>query len=118
MGFAKCHEDNIKLYEERMLYKEASMKYPCDIDTYVPKHVYKYRCPFCSSGFDNEGTIAKYIISNHGGRTTFVYLNRAIHIGPYCAVLDTKRNFVVAFRNLRYCMIILRFIYCPYQSRH
>ncbi len=75
MGFAKYHEDNIKLYDERMFYKDASMKYPCVRDTYVPKHVYKYRCPFCSSGFDNEGTIAKHIISNHGGRTTFVYLN-------------------------------------------
>ncbi|SFC66634.1 MBL fold metallo-hydrolase [Butyrivibrio sp. YAB3001] len=75
MGFAKYHEDNIKLYEERMYYKTAPAFYPCVREAYAPKHIYKYRCPFCSSGFDNESAIAKHVIVNHGGKYSFIYLN-------------------------------------------
>ncbi len=75
MGYTKYHEDNIKLYDERMYYRGTTSMCPCVTETFVPKHIYKYHCPFCSSGFDNEASIAKHIIVNHGGKTAFIYLN-------------------------------------------
>lgn len=75
MGFAKYHEDNIKIFEDRMYYKNTSLFFPCVRSTYVPKHIYKFQCPFCRSGYDSEKQIANHVMVNHGGKTRFIYLN-------------------------------------------
>ena len=75
MGFAKYHEDNIKLYEERMYYKTAPTFLPSVSKAYEPKHTYKCSCPFCGCGFDREVEIANHVRVNHGGKLNILYLN-------------------------------------------
>lgn len=77
MGFAKYHEDNLKIYDERMYYRNAS-ELPSVQPSYArtaPKIKYKVFCPFCRKGFMTRKNLIDHILASHGGVHEFVYLN-------------------------------------------
>lgn len=84
MGFAKYHEDNLEIYDERMYYRNASTL-PIIRTNYTrtaPKIEYKVFCPFCTSGFMTHTNLIDHILASHGGIHEFVYLNnRRIYDG-------------------------------------
>lgn len=77
MGFAKYHEDNLEIYDERMYYRNSS-SLPSVQTSYTrttPKIEYKVFCPFCRSGFMTSKNLIDHILASHGGVHEFVYLN-------------------------------------------
>ena len=84
MGFAKYHEDNLEIYDERMYYRNGS-KLPSVRPRYTktaPKKEYKVFCPFCRIGFMTHKKLINHILASHGGVHEIVYLNnRRIYDG-------------------------------------
>ncbi len=78
MGFAKYHEDNLKICDERMYYRSGSYvpciqsHYSYDNDSTVK---YNYFCPFCKKGFLARGKMIDHVLASHGGRHEYVYVN-------------------------------------------
>jgi len=77
MGFAKYHEDDLKIYDERMYYRNASSVSSVQTSYYrtIPRIEYKFFCPFCRSGVVNYSKLIEHILATHGGVHEFVYLN-------------------------------------------
>lgn len=77
MGFAKYHEDDLKIYDERMYYRNASssINVQPSYSKVSPRIVYSFYCPFCKKGFVSLKKLIKHITSVHGGIHEFVYLN-------------------------------------------
>lgn len=81
MGYAKYHEDDLKIYDERMYYHSA-ISVPCikesNYTRIVPKTdkiEYREFCPFCRKGFTTYKMLISHIVAEHGGVHEFVYLN-------------------------------------------
>ena len=73
LGFAKYHEDDLKIYDERMYYRNDN-SLACIQTNYVrPSRIeYKYFCPFCNSGFLKNNELVNHIMLSHGGVHEFV----------------------------------------------
>lgn len=77
LGFAKYHEDNLAIIDERMYYRNGT-SLPSAKESYTsttPKIEFKYFCPFCKSGYETNKDLIDHILLSHGGVHEFVYLN-------------------------------------------
>lgn len=77
MGYAKYHEDDLEIYDDRMYYRYGS-SLPSVQSSYTRttlKIKYNVFCPFCKSGFMNHKDLINHILVSHGGIHEFVYLN-------------------------------------------
>lgn len=78
MGFAKYHEDNLHIIEERMYYKNAPDTLSVVRSTYKSKQPqYTITCPFCRCGVNTSKALVEHIFSTHGRRYEFIYLNNS-----------------------------------------
>ena len=77
MGFAKYHEDNLEIYDERMYYRNESelLSVRPNYTRIATKIVFKVFCPFCNNGFMTRKKLIDHIVASHGGIHEFVYLN-------------------------------------------
>lgn len=76
MGFAKYHEDNLHIIEERMYYKNAPDTLSVVRSSYTPKQpVYSAYCPFCHCGVISKKALVDHVFSKHGNKYEFIYLN-------------------------------------------
>ena len=75
MGFAKYHEDDIKIYDDRMYYRNAQLssnEYNRATESYATY------CPFCKCGQKSKRSLIEHIVSSHGGVHEFIYVNDQI----------------------------------------
>lgn len=73
MGFAKYHEDDVEIFNERMYYRYSpNLTNGFSLDA---SSEFQYYCPFCSAGFMQLSGLVNHIIVLHGGSHEFVYLN-------------------------------------------
>lgn len=76
MGFAKYHEDNLSIIEERMYYKNVPDRLSVVRSTYRSKQpIYSSYCPFCYCGFTSQKALVDHVFSSHGKSYEFIYLN-------------------------------------------
>lgn len=77
MGFAKYHEDDLRIYDDRMYFHNA-LRNPNIQSGYtriISRFVYNYYCPFCKCGFLKKKELIDHIVVSHGGVHEIVYLN-------------------------------------------
>lgn len=76
MGYAKYHEDNLHIIEERMYYKNAPDRLSVVRSTYIPKQpFFLLYCPFCHCGITSKKALVDHVFSTHGKKYEFIYLN-------------------------------------------
>lgn len=104
MGFAKYHEDNLRIFEERMYYKNEIDTLSVVRNSYRPQQpTYSVYCPFCRCGLSSSKALIDHIFNVHGKKYEFVYLNNAkikehqcdvariYSLKLYCFYDDTKQ---------------------------
>mgnify|MGYP001482884185 CR=1 FL=1 len=74
MGYAKYHEDDLEIYEERMLNKESTAIQIPAFYTSKPI-VYNEFCPLCHKGFEHVSDVQKHVYESHGKKSIFIFLN-------------------------------------------
>ena len=78
MGFAKYHEDDLHIFEERMYYKNKLDTLSVVRNTYrTQQPTYSVFCPFCRCGLSSSKALIDHIFNVHGRKYEFVYLNNA-----------------------------------------
>ena len=77
MGFAKYHEDDIKLYDDRMYYLNGSGVSDIQKSYIQPysKKEYKIYCPLCRKGFNDNKALVNHVLGSHGGFHEIIYVN-------------------------------------------
>ena len=77
MGFAKYHEDDLNIFEERMYYKNSpdtlSIVHRGNRVNRQPQ--YTSFCPFCRSAFISSKELIHHIYNVHGHRYHFIFIN-------------------------------------------
>ena len=87
MGFAKYHEDNLHIIEERMYYKNAPERLSTVRSRHTQKRpIYSMYCPFCYCGLTSKKALLDHVFLTHGKKYAFVYLNNKCVDDAQCEV--------------------------------
>ena len=115
MGFAKYHEDNLCIFEDRMYYKNEIDTLRVVRNTYRSKKTkYSVSCPFCRCGLSKSKALVNHIFNTHGKKYEFVYLNnrdikehqcevaRIYSLKLYCFYDDMRQIIITDDFNRKY----------------
>ena len=116
MGFAKYHEDDLKIYDERMYYRNASssINVQPSYSKVSPRIVYSFYCPFCKKGFVSLKKLIKHITSVHTVADELLYLYKngedpsaffAVKVFLYLSQMETveiesRNEFISSIENV------------------
>lgn len=106
MGFAKYHEDDQHIIDERMYYRRETFTpgvtaaYGNTVRYLTVTKNYPCHCPICRAGFYSDEELIQHAISRHGdGSSDFVVLNGKHVKGNNCTVKRINSLLVYRFRN-------------------
>lgn len=118
MGFAKYHEDDQRIFDDRMYYRYGSFSFGIQSDYSKPVKYLKieksekakstkidrrvsflYYCPFCGGGFNSTEGLFGHVIARHARSTDVVVLNGEIVKEQSCFVDKIHSLRLYCFRN-------------------
>ena len=107
MGFAKYHEDNQHIIDDRMYYRSESITpgvtaaYGNAVRYLTVTQNYSCYCPICRAGFYTNEDLIKHAIRRHGGGATdFVVLNGKHVKGQNYTVKRIRSLLVYRFKDI------------------